>query len=115
MSNHLIERKLHKEKVYHLKGFMMERFMTDVEDHAQMVNYIGERIVSKEGELCYLKVFRLSRQQVEKARLLKLLAEHQWNLYDAAHASRMNVWQLKHKIVQTGFGYILRHGSETRL
>ena len=115
MGEALIERRLHKEKVYRLKAFMLERFMTDIEDRSQQGNYIGERIVSKEGDLCYLKVFRLSREQERKARLLKLLADHEWNLYDASHASGTPLWQLKGKIVQAGFGYILRHGSRTAL
>ncbi len=111
----LIQRELRKEKLYSFSNFVLERFMTDIEDTEQEINHIGERITSKQGELMYLKTFRLSSQQVEKARLLKLLADHQWDLYLASVHGKMSAMQLKDRIVKAGFGYVLRHGANTRL
>ncbi len=114
MARDLIERDVHFEKLHGLGGFKLERFMTNFNDFTEEVNHIGERIVRPDGELAYLKTFRLSQDHVRKARLLDLLARNHWSLPDAAHDAGYGAWRLKQEIIQTGFGYILRHGMHTK-
>jgi hypothetical protein len=115
MGAELIERAVRFDKLYGMKRFELQRFITDFGEFNEPVNHIGERIVRADGTLEYLKTFRLSAQQVQKARLLDLLARHQWDLKAASWASGRPMWQLKDDIIKTGFGYILKHGAATKL
>ncbi len=58
MASNLFDRELSPQRIYRFKPFSLWRFITDL-DPAQE-NFIGESIVSDDGELQYLKTYRLS-------------------------------------------------------
>ena len=106
LSAGLLDRAVKVEQVRTMGPFRLERFVPvfdpDVECH------IGERMVRDDGTLEYLKTYRLSGAQVRRAYLLEQLAAAQWNLAQAAEALRCTVPQLGQRLVNAGFGFLLK-------
>lgn len=74
----------------------------DVECH------LGERMLREDGTPEYLKTYRLSAAQVRRAYLLQQLAAAEWNLERAAESLRGTVPELTRRLVNAGFGYLLK-------
>ena len=106
------ERPLRAEPVYRPGKMTLERFVTDL-DPAQ-ANHIGERLVRDDGELLYLKTFRLSAAQTRRAHLLSQLSAHNWNLQQAAVALNTSVPELVGRIEAQGFGALLAQSVRER-
>jgi hypothetical protein len=86
--------------------YTLETFITDLSTN--MSEHVGEGIWGEDGTLHYLKTMRLSRQQVVRARLLNLLAEHGWSLDAVSRATKRDVVHIRADIVRVGLGHLLR-------
>lgn len=106
MSQGIISRRLEAEKVYRCGPFQLQRFATELDP--TMENHIGETIVNMEGEIEYLKTYRLSAAQTRRAYLLSQLAGNQWNLDLAASSLGQSKEQLIRRLENAGFGYLLK-------
>lgn len=93
------------EDRYRLGPFRLQTFGTSLDLHEE--NHIGERIVSDDGDVQYMKTFRLSDAQARRAYLLSVLAENDWSLELTAKALRGDVDDLVKRLENAGFGYLL--------
>ncbi|HEY9825291.1 MAG TPA: hypothetical protein V6D19_07575 [Stenomitos sp.] len=105
MSESLLGRRLNSQMVYATHSFYLQRFITDLDPHAQ--NYIGEAIVRENGELEYLKTYCLSASQTKRVYLLSQLSAHNWNLAATATALHNTKEELVKRLEKVGFGYLL--------
>ncbi|MFC4115366.1 ARPP-2 domain-containing protein [Nonomuraea zeae] len=94
------------EEVYRMGRFTLSRFLPSFERKAE--NHIGETITDADGRLAYLKTFRLSVAQTRRGHLLSELAAHDWSLRDTAEALGIEPRALGMRLVQAGFGHLLR-------
>lgn len=92
--------------------FVLERFVGDLECGEE--THIGELIRRRDGTVEYLKTFRLSAAQVRRARLLELLATHDWHLDRAAAAEGQSRALLLDRIQRAGFEYLIRPEARGR-
>lgn len=93
------------EQVYRMKPFRLERFLPDRPPGEE--SHIGESIVRDDGELMYLKTYRLSDAQVRRAFLLRTLSQHGWKLDEAAAALKSTRVELIKRLSNAGLGYLL--------
>ena len=105
MAEGILGRQLQSKIVYNAGPFRLQRFITDIQ--LKQENHIGEAIVRENGELEYLKTFRLSVAQTKRVYLLSKLAEHNWNINATAEALGNNYDQFVHRLEKAGFGYLL--------
>jgi hypothetical protein len=105
MAEGLLGRKLRSNKVYTATPFVMQRFITDL--HLKEENHIGEAIIRDNGELEYLKTYRLSAAQTRRVYLLSQLAEHNWNLDATARSFGQTSEEFVLRLENAGFGYLL--------
>jgi hypothetical protein len=105
MAEGLFKRRLLSKKVYTATPFMLQRFITDL--RLKEENHIGEVIIRDNGELEYLKTYRLSDAQTRRVYLLSQLAEHNWNLDATARKLGQTHEELVLRLEKAGFGYLL--------
>jgi transcriptional regulator with GAF, ATPase, and Fis domain len=105
MAEGLLGRALKSQMVYATNAFFLQRFMTDLDPQAE--NYIGEAIMRENGELEYLKTYRLSTSQTKRVYLLSQLAAHEWNLAQTATALNNTLDELVKRLEKVGFGYLI--------
>jgi hypothetical protein len=105
MAEGLLGRALKSQMVYATNSFFLQRFITDLNPHAE--NYIGEAIVRENGELEYLKTYCLSTSQTKRVYLLSQLADHNWNLAATAAALNTTPDELVKRLEKVGFGYLM--------
>lgn len=105
MAEGILGRQLQSKIVYNAGPFRLQRFITDIQLKEE--NHIGEAIVRENGELEYLKTFRLSTAQTKRVYLLSKLAEHNWNINTTAKTLGNNYDQFVHRLEKAGFGYLL--------
>lgn len=105
MADGILGRKLQSKIVYNAGPFKLQRFITDIQLKEE--NHIGEAIVRENGELEYLKTFRLSKAQTKRVYLLTKLAEYNWNINATAQALGNNYDEFVHRLEKAGFGYLL--------
>jgi hypothetical protein len=105
MADNLLSRALTVRGLYSAGPFTLQRFMTDL--HPAEENHIGEAIVRDNGDVEYLKTFRLSAAQTRRAYLLSRLAAHQWDIKATAADQGCAPDELVHRLERAGFGYIL--------
>jgi hypothetical protein len=105
MAEGILNRQLQSKIVYNAGPFRFQRFITDLQ--LKQENHIGEAIVRENGELEYLKTFRLSAAQTKRVYLLSKLAEYNWNINATAEALGDNYDKFVHRLEKAGFGYLL--------
>ncbi|MGB3651055.1 MAG: hypothetical protein WBA41_07570 [Rivularia sp. (in: cyanobacteria)] len=105
MAEGILGRSLQSKIVYNAGPFTLQRFITDIQLKEE--NHIGEAIIRENGELEYLKTFRLSKVQTKRVYLLSQLAEYNWNLEATAKALGNNYDEFVHRLEKAGFGYLL--------
>ncbi|MEO1377777.1 MAG: hypothetical protein AAFW70_26570 [Cyanobacteria bacterium J06635_10] len=105
MANGILGRQLQSKIVYSAGPFTLQRFITDIQ--LKQENHIGEAIIRENGELEYLKTFRLSAAQTKRVYLLSKLAEYSWNIDTTAQALGNDRDQFIHRLEKAGFGYLL--------
>mgnify|MGYP001794955704 CR=1 FL=1 len=101
----ILGRQLQSKIVYNAGPFMMQRFITDIQFKQE--NHIGEAIIREDGELEYLKTFRLSTAQTKRVYLLSQLAEYNWNINATAKALGNSYDEFISRLEKAGFGYLL--------
>jgi hypothetical protein len=105
MTNGLLGRKLNSKRVYTAEPFVLQRFITNLNPKEE--NHIGEAIVRDNGELEYLKTYRLTATQTKRIYLLGKLAEHNWNVDATAVALGNTREEFVLRLEKAGFGYLL--------
>ncbi len=105
MAEGILGRSLQSKIVYNAGPFTLQRFITDIQLKEE--NHIGEAIIRENGELEYIKTFRLSKAQTKRVYLLSQLAEYNWNLEATAKALGNNYDEFVHRLEKAGFGYLL--------
>ncbi|MEO0813086.1 MAG: hypothetical protein AAFY60_09510, partial [Myxococcota bacterium] len=105
MAEGLLSRPVMSERVYRAGAFQLFRFCSELVPAEE--NHLGEMILRENGELEYLKTFRLSAAQVRRGFLLKRLAEHNWNLEATARAERQSKEDLILRLERAGFAYLI--------
>jgi hypothetical protein len=106
MSEGLLGKRVRAEKIYRAGPFQLLRFSTELSPSEE--NHIGEAIVRENGDLEYLKTFRLSAAQTRRAFLLSELAAQNWNLEAAAEKLRQSKDDLIRRLEKAGFDYLLK-------
>ncbi len=105
MAEGLLGRNLQAQISYTAGSFSLQRFITDLEPKGK--NYIGEVIVRDNGELEYLKTYRLSVAQTKRVYLLSQLAAHNWNIDATAVKLGHTREEFVIRLENAGFGYLL--------
>lgn len=105
MTQGLFEQTYRRERIYRFKPFTLERFVSNLDPNTE--NHFGEAIYSDDGDLQYLKTYRLSAAQTRRAYLLSRLAAHRWNLQELAVAERCQYHEICLRLENAGFGYLL--------
>jgi hypothetical protein len=106
MSGGLLGKRVRSEKIYRTGAFQLLRFSTELSPSEE--NHIGEAIVRENGDLQYLKTFRLSAAQTRRAFLLAELAAQNWNLDATAVKLRQSKDDLIRRLEKAGFDYLLK-------
>jgi len=107
MAGDLLGRSVSAKRVYTAGNFTLQRFITDL--RLKTENHIGEAIVRDNGELEYLKTYRLSEAQTRRVYLLSQLAAHDWHLEATAKALRNTVEELIMRLEKASFGYLVNN------
>lgn len=105
MAEGLLQSELNSRIVYNAGPFMLQRFITNL--RLKQENHIGEAIIRENGEIEYLKTYRLSAAQTRRVYLLSQLAEYNWNLDATAKALGNTREEFVDRIEGAGFGYLL--------
>lgn len=90
---------------YRMGPFTLARFTTGYDDPRG--DHLGEAIVRDDGELLYLKTYRLDRAQQRRGRLLTALAAHRWDLGRAAAALGFDRAGLEAELERAELGFML--------
>lgn len=98
---------LQSQVVYSAGSFLLQRFITKLQLGEE--NHIGEAIVRDNGEIEYLKTYRLSASQTRRVYLLSQLANHNWNLHATATALGSSYEDFIYRLEQAGFGYLINN------
>jgi hypothetical protein len=107
VSNDLL-REANAEPVYSMEGYSLERFVTELRRKGE--HHAGERVVTRDGTVAYLKTYRLSSHQSRRAYLLDRLAKNGWILSEAATATRLTLQQLVEELQRVGMGWMVGEG-----
>ncbi|PRP91632.1 hypothetical protein ENSA5_53920 [Enhygromyxa salina] len=103
----MFEQEVDLQEVYRLgRNYRLFRFLPEFRTKEE--NHIGELIHGPEGEVAYLKTFRLSEAQIRRGYLLSTLARHDWDLDASAEALNTYRGNLIHRICDAGLGMLLR-------
>lgn len=102
----LLERCTHWQTVHRAGPFRLRRFIGELQPDRE--SHIGEAIVRADGELEYLKTYRLSAAQIRRAYLLQHLAAHEWHLARTAEALGDTYEGLLVRLRNAGFGHLLK-------
>ncbi len=102
----LLERSTRWQTVHRAGPFRLRRFIGELQPDRE--SHIGEAIVRADGELEYLKTYRLSAAQIRRAYLLERLAAHEWHLGATAEALGDTYEGLLVRLRNAGFGHLLK-------
>ena len=102
----VIERDVDSARVRTMGPFTLQRFHTDLAPGK--AHHVGEAIVRDDGEVEYLKTFRLSDGQSQRAYVLQTLAKHQFRLIESAAALRCGPAQMVERVTRAGFAFLFR-------
>ncbi|MBD2336744.1 hypothetical protein H6G64_07030 [Calothrix sp. FACHB-156] len=105
MAEGLLQRPLNSQRVYTMGPFVLQRFITSLLPKEE--NHIGEAIIREDGELEYLKTYRLSAAQTRRVYLLSQLHSYNWNIDATAKALGNSREEFVTRLETAGFGYLL--------
>lgn len=106
MASDLLQRSLRPQRIYTAGPFTLQRFITDLSLKTE--NHIGEAIVREDGQLEYLKTYRLSEAQTRRVYLLSQLAANDWHLERTAAQLGNTLEEFVYRLEKAGFGYLLK-------
>jgi hypothetical protein len=107
MAANLLQRPLTSHRIYTAGPFSLQRFVTDLQLKSE--NHIGEAIVRDNGQLEYLKTYRLSEAQTRRVYLLSQLADNDWKLEQTAQRLGNTLEDLVYRLEKAGFGYLINN------
>jgi hypothetical protein len=109
LAGELTEASLERRVRYKLGDrYRLESFMTEPDaPNAEVRSHAGEVIFDSRGRIQYLKTMRLSREQVRRASLLKLLSRAGWRLEEAAVLFGFPLDQFIRHLDRAGLGHLL--------
>jgi hypothetical protein len=105
MATGLLQRSLQSRVLYTAGPFFLQRFITDLLPKEE--NHIGEAIIRENGDLEYLKTYRLSAKQTKRVYLLSQLAVYNWNVDATAVALGNTREEFVCRLERVGFGYLI--------
>ncbi|MEM7555202.1 MAG: hypothetical protein AAF378_14080 [Cyanobacteria bacterium P01_A01_bin.84] len=105
MAEGLLKHPLKSKITYTIGSFTLQRFITDLQVKTE--NHIGEAIIQEDGELEYLKTYRLSATQSKRVYLLSQLAVHNWNIHATAKSLGYSHDKFVLRLKKSNFGYLL--------
>lgn len=88
MAQGLLKRKVEVQPYYEVGPFTLSRFITDLQSQGE--NHIGEIMTDDSGKVRYLKTYRLSPEQIDRARILSDLSAHDWHPRKTAEGLNMS-------------------------
>jgi hypothetical protein len=106
MAGNLLQQSLRSQRIYKAGPFTLQRFITPL--NLKTENHIGEAIVREDGQLEYLKTYRLSEAQTRRVYLLSQLAVNDWHLERTAIQLGNTLEELIYRLEKAGFGYLLK-------
>lgn len=106
MAGDLLGRSLRSQRIYTAGPFTLQRFITDLSLGSE--NHMGEAILREDGELEYLKTYRLSESQNRRVYLLSQLAASDWNIERTAVKLHHTPEELFYRLEKAGLGYLLK-------
>lgn len=107
MASDLLQRPIESKRIYTAGPFTLQRFITDLQLKSE--NHIGEAIVRQDGQLEYLKTYRLSAGQARRAYLLSQLAAQGWNIERTALLMNESLENFIYRLEKAGFGYLINN------
>lgn len=107
MASDILQRPVESKRIYTAGPFTLQRFITDLKLKSE--NHIGEAIVSNDGQLEYLKTYRLSAGQARRAYLLSQLAAQGWHLERTALSMGELLENFMYRLEKAGFGYLINN------
>jgi hypothetical protein len=108
MGQELFHKKLRTDRVAHLGKFRLLRFATEWEINGG--NFVGEMIHDSTKNIQFLKAYRLSRVQTERAIVMEKLIKCHWDLNQTARVLELkNKEALCKRMTKLGLGYLLRY------
>lgn len=107
MASDLLQRPVESKRIYTAGPFTLQRFITDLQLKSE--NHIGEAIVRQDGQLEYLKTYRLSAGQARRAYLLSQLAAQGWNIERTALSMNESLENFIYRLEKAGFGYLINN------
>jgi hypothetical protein len=110
-SSLLADRTINSKPIYTAGEFVLQRFITDL--NPKEVNHLGEAIASADGEIQYLKSYRLSSAQTRRVYLLSQLAANNWHLKTTASKLNLTPEELIIRFEDAGFGYLFSDSVRT--
>ena len=105
LARSMIARPLLSQEVQKVRGLSLQRFTTALRKHEP--NHVGEAVVTDSGALAYLKTFRLSRAQLQRARWLRDLSRERFNLELIANARGLTREVLISRLDDLGLSYLV--------
>ncbi len=106
LADDLLERQIYCQQRRSLGPYTFYSFMTKLEESLE--NHLGEAMWRDNGELAYLKSYRLSHAQVRRARLLQGVAKTDWHLPSLAKDKNVSLTQLESEFISVGLEGIFR-------
>jgi hypothetical protein len=98
-------RRVRAEPLRRLGPFQLVRFIGDLSPGDE--SHLGEAILRGDGELMYLKTYRLSEAQRRRGWLLQQLSERDWDFALAARSMGLEEVGLAERLIHAGLGDLL--------
>ncbi len=106
MAADLLDRQINTDTIYQAGVLRLQRFITELD--LNRANTVGERLVRPDGEVLYLKTYRLAQDQARRAWWLTQLSRHDRHLEATAASLKMTTVDLVKGLDKAGFGYLLK-------
>jgi hypothetical protein len=94
------------EKLRDHRGLSLLRVMPTIDLDAE--NHIGEALTYADGDVAYLKTYRLSGAQAKRAFVLQALGRNEFHLQNTAKSLGQSVRDFVDRIDAAGFGYLFK-------
>ena len=111
-------RSMFSEIAYKKGSYTLQRFIVnphpEIDDLSESLSqlqtkdahHIGEAILRGDGEIAYMKTYRLSRRQCNKLKYLSLLAKYNWNMRELYAGEGMDKLRFRNRLASVGLHYI---------
>jgi hypothetical protein len=94
------------EKIRDHRGLTMMRVMPHID--LDLENHIGEALTYADGDVAYLKTYRLSGAQAKRAFVLQALAKNNFHLRRTAESLQQSIRDFADRLDAAGFSYLFK-------